>query len=158
MSGQIFIHPSLVSTGPLVDPNDSVIWPERSRFVETTTTAVQLCYAALAAWDLDVRHRSLTTYSTCNFDRIGYAQHHCAVCFTDDDGQLVTDRRRIAITYMKGWLAFDLLTSIPYEQMLAAGMRLDSALVRLVQVWLLTVPGAQRCSVVLSCCHDLAFG
>lgn len=38
-----------------------------------------------------------------------------------DDGRLVTDRRRIAQHYIKGWFTFDVLSSIPYEQILSLG-------------------------------------
>ena len=32
-----------------------------------------------------------------------------------ENGQLVTDKRQIAIKYLKGWFTIDLLTSIPFQ-------------------------------------------
>lgn len=37
---------------------------------------------------------------------------------TGDDGKLFTQRRKIAIHYLKGWFLFDLISSLPYEQLL----------------------------------------
>lgn len=38
--------------------------------------------------------------------------------FTGDDGKVVTSRARIISHYLRGWFIFDLVSSLPYEQMI----------------------------------------
>jgi hypothetical protein len=75
----------------------------------------------------DVRHRdSFQTWQTlqaalCLFAPAGH------------DGRLISDRRSIAKRYVSGWFWFDLLSSLPFEQVLYLHNSLPS-LVMLLKV------------------------
>jgi hypothetical protein len=44
---------------------------------------------------------------------------HCSVGVpAGDDGKVVTQRSRILTHYLRGWFPCDLVSSLPYEQML----------------------------------------
>jgi hypothetical protein len=47
----------------------------------------------------------------------------------------VTDRRRIAQHYARGWFAFDLLSSVPYEQIVTSASYGLPVAVSLLKVW-----------------------
>jgi hypothetical protein len=38
-----------------------------------------------------------------------------------DDGKVVMQRGKIALHYLRGWFIFDIISSLPYEQMIHQG-------------------------------------
>jgi hypothetical protein len=57
-----------------------------------------------------------------------------------DDGRVVTNRRKIALNYMSGWFIFDLVSSLPYEQMLHDSNHGIPSIVALLKVCLWQSP------------------
>lgn len=60
-----------------------------------------------------------------------------------DDGRVVTERSKIALNYMSGWFFFDLVSSLPYEQMLHGSNHGIPSIVALLKVCLWKLPSAR---------------
>lgn len=61
-----------------------------------------------------------------------------------EDGRIVRQRRKIIAHYLKGWFVFDVLSSIPYEQLISATAFGISAFVALLKVRERAMPIALR--------------
>lgn len=65
-----------------------------------------------------------------------------------DDGKVVMQRDRIAVHYIKGWFLFDVVSSLPYEQMVHQGNHgiptMSIVALLKVRAWALWLPVRQE--------------
>lgn len=63
-----------------------------------------------------------------------------------DDGKVVMQRGKIALHYLRGWFIFDIVSSLPYEQMIHQGNHgiPTMSIVALLKVSLLEVRALQQ--------------